>query len=313
MWPDTPNARPIRPLAFSVRDGIRDAGYVLDGTCISIVPYLEANRGPVRLYYTPALQPLAVPLTVDTTPVVTSIPNPSDAALGFGVGGTTFHATLDGVALQDVFRASDVGQTLTVAGAVNSDNNGSFAISSYVNMGTVGVAGSHTLEGLFETATVSIARKPQVVASTGTWYAAGFSTSTQKPGDTLVVSGSTSNDGARTILTVGAGYVTTATTGLTDGFLTGATLTTQPAGTIGALDVIMTAFQAYLTIGAAISIASKMQKDDLVALLTTQFAAEEARVDQMAANRSGETEAIPVLWHPHTSPLNPWGGPGWEF
>ena len=79
------------------------------------------------------------------------------------------------------------------------------------------------------------------------------------------------------------------------------------------LDTIMVAYQAFLTIGAAITIATKAQKNDLVATLTAQLAPEEARVDQMAANRAGETEAIPVLWRPDTSPLNPWGGSGWGY
>ncbi len=211
----------------------------------------------------------------------------------------------------NVFRAADVGQTVTIAGSVS--NNGTFVIDTVFNGNSVALDGSHTSESFPDDATAVLTRRAQVDAATGTWYAAGFGSSTQKPGDTLKCAGSSSNDGQYTILTVGDGFVTTATAGLTSEVFATATLTTQPAGTTPTLDFIMNAYAAYLTIGAALTIATKMQKDSLVALLTQQFAAEAARVSEMAANRAGETEAIPVLWRPETSPLNPWGWGGWGF
>lgn len=307
QWPDTPNARSIRPLAFSSRDGARDAGYVLDGNCVTIVPYQEATRGPVRVYYTPVLQILASPVSVDTTPQTVNLPNAGSATMGFSPGAFL----INDVVPANVFRAADVGQTVTIAGSVS--NNGTFVIDTVFNGNSVALDGSHTSESFPDDATAVLTRRAQVDAATGTWYAAGFGSSTQKPGDTLKCAGSSSNDGQYTILTVGDGFVTTATAGLTSEVFATATLTTQPAGTTPTLDFIMNAYAAYLTIGAALTIATKMQKDSLVALLTQQFAAEAARVSEMAANRAGETEAIPVLWRPETSPLNPWGWGGWGF
>jgi hypothetical protein len=308
--PDTDQRRTIHPLAFADRDGrgYRKSGYTLDGDYLTVVPAVMVNEGPVRLYLTPKLLPLAPVQPLDVESILINIPA-DGSVTGFGVG--------DFNAVNSPFLASDIGNPVSITGAVNSDNNGSFGVSTYISAGSVVLAGSHTSEAFPTSAHVNMVRASHVTAD-GTWtlygdteFANGFTQA--DVGGLLGVTGTANgNDGIRVILSVlDPATVTTAPTGLTaENFGGGIVATFQAPGTVNNLDVTLDNFDSYISTYAAIRIATKAQKTPLADNLQAQLAQDEARVSQMAAVRAGEPEAIPVLWHPASNPMNPWGG-GW--
>jgi hypothetical protein len=224
--PDTHQRRAIHPLAFADRDGrrYRKSGYTLDGDYLTIVPASMANQGPIRLYFTPKLLPLAQTIVVAHT---------SGDNVVSSTGVWTFAA--------GAFDQTYVGATLTTSGTSNAGNSGSFVITA--------VPSATTLQ--------------------------------------------------------------TATTGLVnETFGPSVTASVQPVNTVFTLDVTLDNFDSYISTFAAVKIATKMQKTDLVQLLQGQLGQDRARVSQMAAVRAGEPEAIPVLWNPSNYPVTGWG---WDY
>ncbi len=305
--PDTDDRRPIHPLAFSDRDGrgFRREGYTMNGDYLTLVPSSLAQRGPVRVYVTPKLLPLAVPLPItDLTPGV-------DGPITVTSGTDRTNAPSDYI-FSGVPHGGLVGQSLRTSGWTNATNNKTQARITAFNSVTGAITVADT-DLVSETATGSVTADLLLFNQQGgTWSALGFATVQPKPGDTLVVTGGL-NPGSYTILTASGTSLTTDATGLVDEtFGPGVTVAIQPAGTVGALDVTLDNFDSFLSTYAAIRIATKAIDPDRVALLTQQLAADEQRVNQMAAVRAGEPESIPVLWRPDGVP-GVYGGGEWGW
>jgi hypothetical protein len=220
---------------------------------------------------------MAIPTVVDVESA--SIPIIPATTFGFGVGNQFI---LDSG--PPTFLSTDVGNNLTIIGAVNSDNNGSFPIASFASATDVSVTGTTTSETFPGTATVRIIRASRVSAS-GVWTLYGanpFSNPTlvANVGDTLIVSGCSNpgNNGSHTITVAanGGNQITTTTTGLVaENFATAISVMIQPAGTISTLPQPITPWALYIKVHAARQIRSsrKQNTDDLerqLAQLTTR-------------------------------------------
>jgi hypothetical protein len=201
-----------------------------------------------------------------------------------------------------------------VIGAVNSDNNGSKPIDTFLSATDVTVTGTTTSETFPGDATVTLSRQSRV-DNAGNWTFYGnnpFSNGTiaVKVGDVITVKGTPSNDGSYPVTQAATGGNTVVTAGVTtvaENFPGQVTVTVQPANTVPTLDVTLDNFDSFISTFAAVRIATKAQKNDLVQLLEQQLSADEARVSEMAADRAGEPEAAPVLWHPSSDAFNLWG------
>ncbi len=302
--PDSPRRQTILSAAFATRDSRGGLSYTLSGDYITIIP-AERATSPIRLYYTPKLLPLALPVPVtDLTPAVDG-----PVTVASGTSHTTAPSDYDFAAVP---HGGLVGQSLRTSGWSTGSNNKAQARITAFNA----VTGAITVDAtdvVDETATGSVTGDILLFnQSGGSWSCADFADVKPKPGDTLIVTGGL-NPGSYTILTASGTSVTTDPTGLVDEtFDETVTVSIQRAGTAGALDVTLDNFDSYISTFAAIRIATKHQKADLVQLLQQQLADDAARVSAMAADRAGEPEAAPVLWSPSHG-FGHYGIGGWEY
>lgn len=156
------NARPI-PLrrlgSFQERGNVGNAlnlgpgsgrQYYTNGDLLFIDP-AAASSGTYQLIYTPQSVALGLPVDV-SIPVV-------HGHTGFNVGQ---HFLANDNVPANVFLSTDVGRPLTIAGAVNPTNNGTFTIGTVVSANEVTFTngGAIVSETLPDIATVSINRQP---------------------------------------------------------------------------------------------------------------------------------------------------------
>lgn len=274
--------------------------YYFLGTKLIVLPPQNA-AGKYRLYYTPMWKPLAIPsvITVQTA----AIPVPVVHAETGITGGLTFKA--NDVAPANIFLATDIGNFLTIQGAVNSGNNGSRTIggsSGFVSANEVGFAVTSGLvpETLPDNATVVLSRASFVTAA-GVWTFYGADQFTQTTGsinvgDTINVSGAANagNNGAFVVLSVGLNTVTTAPTGLVaENFVTGAvTVTSQLAGTRPDLPTIMNPWILYLKTIAIITIRNKRGQE--VDAFERRLAIQKQRIETILQDRQEEPTQPPL-------------------
>ena len=120
--------------------------YFTNGDLLFIDPF-QNSAGSYTLIYTPQGVPLAIPVNASI---------PVDG-VNTGFSSSAFLNSPPGT----FFLATDVGLSVTVTGAVNSGNNGTFVINAYDSPTRVTLAGSFTPETLPITATVTVlARQP---------------------------------------------------------------------------------------------------------------------------------------------------------
>jgi hypothetical protein len=268
--------------------------YCFLDTNIVIFPATNA-AGSYRLYYTPTWTKLALPTTVTNTPVNVALPNAGGSTQGFGGSGTQF--IVNSATPANIFLATDVGNQIHITGCTNPANNGTYTASAYLSGNAIGITPSAIDPSTYgTTAVATLIRSTHVVASSGTWLAAGFSPATQSVGDTLTVVGATNagnNVVAFPILSVGNGFVTTATTGLVDEFLpTTAVITTQAQGTSPVLPLIFNPWSLYLKLHASITIRNK--RDQGVEEFWVKLNALKTRITNILQNRQEEPMSPPL-------------------
>lgn len=282
--------------------------YYFLGSRLLVLPPMNAG-GLYRLYYTPTWKPLALPasITVDTVPITIPIVS---GHTGF-TAGLTFKA--NDLAPASVFLPTDVGNFITVTGAVNSGNNGSRTIGGpgVISANEVGFSATSGLvaETLPDSATATLSRASFVTA-TGVWTFYGDSEFTQTTGsihagDTINVTGAANagNNGAFVVLSVGLNTVTTASTGLVaENFATGTvTVTAQAAGTRPDLPTIMNPWILYLKTIACITIRNKRGQE--VDAFERRLAVQKQRIETILQERQEEPTQPPL-----TRGSNDWGG-----
>lgn len=265
--------------------------YTFLGNEIMVFPAQYA-AGSYRLYYTPTWTPLAIPISVDVE--TASIAITCDGSVtGFGPGQNFF-------GFGNPFLPTDVGCSVVISGASNSDNNGSFTVTGYISSGQITLSGSHTTETFATSATVTLLRNSRVVASSGVWTLYGDNPNTNatlanvKAGDTFTVTGTASNNGTFTITAVGANTLTTATAGLVDeNFATAPTITVQPEGTRPDLPQNMNPWIQYIKTQACITVRNK--RGQPVDTFEARLAVEKDRIQVILQDRKEEPTQPPLL------------------
>lgn len=282
--------------------------YYFLGTKLIVLPQQNA-AGSYRLYYTPTWKPLALPGAV--TVQNASIPLIPTTTMGFNVG---HQFSLD--TGPPTFVATDVGNFITVSGATNPANNGSWTIASIASAILAGVSGSPVSETFPGGATATLSRASFVTAA-GVWTFFGASQFTQTTGainvgDTINVSGAShaGNNGSFVVLSVGLNTVTTAATGLVaENFITGAvTVTSQAAGTRPDLPPIMNPWILYLKTIACITIRNKRGQE--VDAFERRLTIQKQRIEVILQSRFEEPEQPPLTRGSGCDGGGFWGG-GW--
>jgi hypothetical protein len=268
--------------------------YLLDNQLV-VLPAMGA-AGNFRLYYTPMWTPLAIPAALLIETAVISIPNPGDTSMGIEAGGVSFNAGTGNTP----FISSDVGDQLVITGAVNSDNNGSFTITSLLTAARVGIAGSHTSEGFPPSATATILRQSRVDGA-GNWtlYGANPFNNTSiavNVGDTLVVTGTQNNNGSFTITQAATGGISIVTAGIVttpENFNSAAiVMLVQPAGTRPDLPTMMNPWILYLKTMASITIRNKRGQD--VEAFLARLQVDQQRIEKILQERIEEPTQPPL-------------------
>lgn len=265
-----------------------------------VLPAMGAG-GNFLLYYTPTWVPLAIPSVISVQTVLIPIPIVSGHT-GF-TAGLTFKA--NDFAPASVFLPTDVGNFITVSGAVNSENNGSRTIGGpgVISANEVGFSVTTGLvsETLPDNATASLSRQSFVTAA-GVWTFFGasqfdFTTTAIKVGDTITVSGAANagNNGTFVVTAVGLNTVTTAgAVGLVAENLSAlsVTVTSQPAGTRPDLPSNMNPWVLYLKTMACITIRNKRGQD--VEAFMARLQVDQLRIEKILAERQEEPQQPPL-------------------
>lgn len=271
--------------------GPRSYAFV-DGNLMVFPPMAAA--GVYRLYYTPQWRPLALPLPVDVESASIAI-TCDGSVTGFGPGQNFF-------GFGNPFLPTDVGCSVGISGASNSDNNGSFTVTGYISSGQITLSGSHTTETFATSAHVTLIRQSHVVSGTGVWTLYGdnpftnASLSGVNVGDSLVVSGAANagNNGTFVITAIGANTITAVATGLvTENFNGGAfSVQVQPAGTRPDLLTQMNPWVLYLKTLACITIRNKRGQD--VSTFEGRLAVQKDRIQTILQSRQDEAQQPPL-------------------
>lgn len=269
--------------------------YTFLGSEIVILPAINAG-GVYLLYYTPTWTPFAIP--IDITVSTVTFPIVPNTTLGFGVGNQFILDTGP-----DTFFPTDaasISNFITVTGATNPSNDGSWSIVTYTNPTRVVVGGTTISETFPGGATVTLSRQSGVTAA-GVWtfYGANQFTETTgdiNVGDTLNVSGAinSGNNGAFVVLATGLNTVTTAATGLvTENFATGTvTVTVQPKGTVSVLPTFMNPWVQYIKTQSCITVRNKRGQD--VSAFEQRLSVQKDRIQVILQERQEEPTQPPL-------------------
>lgn len=266
--------------------------YTFLGSEILVLPAINAG-GLYRLYYTPTWTPLALPTSIDVE--TASIPIVPASTFGFGTGNQFI---LD--AGPDTFFATDVGNSLAVLGAVNSDNNGVKPIATFLTARDVVVTGTTTSETFSGGATVSILRQSRV-DNAGNWTFYGdnpFNNATiaVNVGDVITVKGTPSNDGTYVVTQAATGGNTVVTAGVTtvaENFPGIVTVSVQAQGTRGTLPQNMNPWIQYIKTQACITVRNK--RGQPVDSFEARLAVMKDRIQTILQERQEEPTQPPQL------------------
>lgn len=266
--------------------------YILSSSpaTLYVLPAMGA-AGNFLLYYTPTWTPLALPATVQVNSATINLP-PNGTTVGFSGSPVNF------VAASAVFLATDVGNEISVEGAVNAANNGVVAITSFVIPAQVAVASGPVAEILPVSATAVLIRASRV-DSAGNWTlygesATGNTTLVANVGDSLVVSGTQHNNGTFTVTSGSNGGVSVSTSGTTvaENFAPGVSVQVVRVGTVAALPTFMNPWVLYLKTIACITIRNKRGQD--VESFMARLQIQQQRIEKILQDRVEEPQQPPM-------------------